>query len=80
MSSAKQYLENLRQTAFHLNEIASNMQQDAIRLIQEKPQVNGKLQNQDTKNDSVFTILCSVNLQKIAENIITYCEERLSHM
>ncbi|MBW4433207.1 MAG: hypothetical protein KME28_16145 [Pelatocladus maniniholoensis HA4357-MV3] len=80
MSSAKQYLEHLRQTAFHLNEIASNMQQDAIRLIQEKPQVNGNFQNQDTNNDSVFTILCSVNLQKIAENIITYCEERLSNM
>lgn len=80
MSISKQYLEKLRQTASELNEIANNMQQAAIRLIQENPQINGRFQDQDIANDILFTILCSVNLQKIAENIMTYCEERLSNM
>ncbi|MEI2579893.1 hypothetical protein [Scytonema sp. PRP1] len=80
MSISKQYLEQLRQTAFQLSEIANNMQQAAIRLIQQNPQINGRFQDQDIANDISFTILCSVNLQKIAENIMTYCEERLSNM
>jgi predicted PurR-regulated permease PerM len=80
MSISKQYLEKLRQTASQLSEIANNMQQDAIRLIQQNPQINGRFQDQDIANDISFTILCSVNLQKIAENMMTYCEERLSNL
>ncbi|WP_414588580.1 hypothetical protein [Scytonema sp. PCC 10023] len=80
MSICKQYLEKLRQTASQLSEIANNMQQDAIRLIQQNSQINGRFQDQDIANDISFTILCSVNLQKIAENMMTYCEERLSNM
>jgi predicted PurR-regulated permease PerM len=80
MSISKQYLEHLRQTAFQLSEIANNMQQDAIRLIQQNPQINGRFQDQNIANDISFTILCSVNLQKIAENMMTYCEERLSNL
>jgi len=56
------------------------MQQDAIRLIQENPQIDGKFQDQDIANDTFFAILSSVNLQKLAENMISYCEERLSNM
>jgi predicted PurR-regulated permease PerM len=80
MSISKQYLEQIRQTASQLSEIANNMQQDAIRLIQQNPQINGRFQDQNIANDISFTILCSVNLQKIAENMMTYCEERLSNM
>ncbi len=80
MTVAKQYLEQLHKTAFQLNEIANNMQQDAIRLIQENPPINDRFQDQDIANDSLFTISCSFNLQKIAENLISYCEERLLNM
>ncbi|NEQ27041.1 MAG: hypothetical protein F6K28_50120 [Microcoleus sp. SIO2G3] len=80
MSISKQYLEQLRQTASELSEITNNMQQAAIRLIQQNPQINGRFQDQDIANDILFTILCSINLQKIAEIMMTYCEERLSNM
>ncbi|MBO3458451.1 hypothetical protein G7B40_025170 [Aetokthonos hydrillicola Thurmond2011] len=80
MSIAKQYLEQLYQTAFQLNEFANNMQQDAIRLIQENPQIDSKFQDQDIANDTFFAILSSVDLQKLAENMISYCKERLSNI
>ncbi len=80
MSISKQYLEQLHETASQLNEIANNMQQNAIRLIQENPQIDGRFQDQGIANDSLFTISCSFNLQKLAENLISYCEERLSNM
>ena len=79
MSMAKQYLEQLRQTASQLSEIANNMELDAKRLIQENPRIDGKFKDQDIANDTFFAILSSINLQKQAEQMISYCEKRLSN-
>ena len=79
MSIAKQYLEQLRQTASQLSEIANDMELDAKRLIQENPRIDGKFQDQDIANDTFFAILSSINLQKLTDNMISYCEERLSN-
>ncbi|WP_017654847.1 hypothetical protein [Fortiea contorta] len=80
MSLAKQYLEQLHQTASQLSEIANSMDLDAKHLIQENSQTHGKFEDQNIANDTLFAILCSINLKNLAENMITYCEQRLSDM
>lgn len=80
MMIAKQYLEQILQTAFKLSEMADSMEKDAKHLIQENPQIDGKFQDQDIANDTFFVILCSINIRQLVENMTKYCEQRLSKM